>query len=218
VGKKVIDLTGQTFGWYVVLGRVGSDKWGCPTWSSRCACGATRTVSSGKLKSGETSSCGCRRVAVSRAKATTHGETTHGTMSPEYRVWQLIIDRCENPHNKSYADYGGRGIAITAEWRHDFPAFLASVGRRPSAGHSIDRIDNAKGYEPGNVRWATRREQNSNKRSNVLLTIDGVTKLVVHWADENGLKRGTVALRIKNGWAHKLAVTTPPDCRNRRAA
>jgi hypothetical protein len=79
--------------------------------------------------------------------------------TPEYEIWKAIKGRCLNPTHKQYDDYGGRGISICEEWRSDFMAFLSAVGYRPSPSVSLDRIDNDKGYEPGNVRWTTALEQ-----------------------------------------------------------
>jgi hypothetical protein len=117
----------------------------------RCDCGVTKEVSADAIRAGRQRSCGCAR--------TVHGMS--GT--PEYRTWANLIDRCTNPCSKSYDRYGGRGIRVCDRWRASFEAFLADVGPRPSAKHSIDRYpDNDGHYEPGNVRWATRTEQQRN--------------------------------------------------------
>lgn len=102
----------------------------------------------------------------------------HGlSRSPEYRAWRHIIDRCENPSCSSYADYGARGISICLEWRRSFAKFLQDVGKRPSASLTIDRIDNNRNYEPGNVRWADRTVQMINTRPhrNTVSGVRGVT-------------------------------------------
>lgn len=84
---------------------------------------------------------------------------------PVYGVWATMIQRCHNPNLKQYARYGARGITVCQEWRDSFEAFLTHIGPRPSPEYSIDRIDNDKGYFPGNVRWATRQEQVANRRT-----------------------------------------------------
>lgn len=83
-----------------------------------------------------------------------------------YSTWKGMKERCSNPNHIRYAEYGGRGITVCERWRDNFWSFVADVGERPD-GHTLDRVDNDRGYEPGNVRWATRSEQNANKRPGV---------------------------------------------------
>jgi hypothetical protein len=129
----------------------------------RCDCGVEKDVNGEHLSAGRTCSCGCfRRETVSKLR-TKHGETKSGT-TPEYESWAHIVQRCTNPANKDFKHYGGRGITICDEWRNDYAAFLAHVGRKPSPKHSIDRIKNDGNYEPGNVRWATQSMQVANRR------------------------------------------------------
>jgi len=130
-------------------------------------------------------------------------------MTPEYRTWQNIIDRCERPGNKCHKNYGGRGITVAPEWRNDFNAFLSHVGERPGPRYTIERIDNDHGYKPGNVRWATRMEQGANKRNNINITIDGETHHVAEWCRRHGVKCPTACVRLQKGWDPVLAVTTP---------
>lgn len=95
--------------------------------------------------------------------------TIHGmSKTREYAVWAQMIDRCRNPKRKQFHRYGGRGITVCEEWRLSFVAFINHVGRRPSDHHTIERIDNDLGYFPGNVKWATRREQSYNRGDNKL--------------------------------------------------
>lgn len=124
--------------------------------------------------------------------------------------------RCHRPHHPSFQYYGGRGIAVCKEWRRDFTAFFDYVGERPSPKHSIERIDNSRGYEPGNVRWATRAEQMRNTRGNHWIEIDGVRKLITEWAEEKGIDQTTLSHRIARGMSERDAVMTPPREGGRR--
>lgn len=142
-------------------------------------------------------------------------------LRPERAIRLSIIQRCHNPRNPAFASYGGRGIRVCETWRGSFDAFLADVGRRPGPEFSVERIDNDRGYEPGNCRWATRTEQNRNTRQNVLITIDGVTKCRAAWAAAQGVSGNLIRDRMqKLGWDARRAVFTPPDVRfgPRRAA
>lgn len=147
-----------------------------------------------------------------------HGHARRGRLTPEYVAWRSMIARCENPKNKSFVDYGGRGISVTAAW-HSFAVFVAAVGPRPSAKHSIDRLDNDKGYEPGNVRWATRLEQNTNKRNVHLLAARGKSQTISQWAKEIGVSGKTILTRLRADWPIERAIFEPINTskRNGRA-
>lgn len=119
-----------------------------------------------------------------------------------------MVDRCENPQNKAFSHYGGRGIAVCARWR-SFKDFLTDAGSRPSPKHSIDRIDNDRGYEPGNVRWATQKEQTRNTRANKLLTFNGETLCMSEWAERTGIGSPTIRTRLVLGWSVADALTRP---------
>lgn len=147
----------STFGQWAVIGHAGRFS-GVAMVDVRCACGETRRVSLKHLKSGASASCGC--VGGKFA----HGQAVNGRRTAEYRTWVTMNQRCGNPKNPRFSDYGGRGIVVCAEWKSSFEMFFREMGARPSADHSIDRIDNEKGYEPGNCRWATRSEQQRNTR------------------------------------------------------
>lgn len=129
-----------------------------------------------------------------------HGHSIGGRMSPEFRAWLAMVDRCERNTHPSYHRYGGRGIKVCAEWRQSFQAFYDYIGPRPSGDHSLDREDNDKGYEPGNVRWATRQEQGANRETARNLTLNGVTKTCAEWAREIGVSRAKIHQRLKMGW------------------
>lgn len=119
---------------------------------------------------------------------------------PEYSCWEGMRRRCFSPRDRRYASYGGRGITVCERWAASFEAFLADVGPRPSAQHSLDRKDNNGNYEPGNCRWATRIEQQNNRRCTRELTLNGETKPLTQWAREAGLPRSVLITRVKRGW------------------
>jgi lambda repressor-like predicted transcriptional regulator len=133
----------------------------------------------------------------------------------EYRAWKQMYDRCYNKKNKMYADYGGRGIGVHPSWvgAGTFELFFAEVGRRPSGKHSLDRRDNDKDYEPGNVRWATKEEQARNKRNNVMLSYAGTTQCLAEWARCAGLDAETLSSRLEKGWPLEQALLTPASRR-----
>ncbi len=121
-------------------------------------------------------------------------------LSPEYRIWSGMIQRCHNPNGTGFKLYGGRGIRVCDEWRKSFSVFLAHVGPKPSPSHSIDRIDPNGHYQPGNVRWSTPKEQQRNRRDNRNLTFNGETRCVSEWAEVLGIHANTILFRLENGW------------------
>jgi hypothetical protein len=116
-----------------------------------------------------------------------------------------MLARCYNPKNPRYADYGGRGITVCDAWRHDFSAFLADMGRRPSKEHSLDRIDNDKGYSPDNCRWALPAEQMTNLRGTLMIGGMPLARL----AHLRGIPVNTLRLRIVKGWSVYDALSRP---------
>lgn len=138
------------------------------------------------------------------------GKTKHGlSYTPEYRAWQTMRLRCHDSSNARFADYGGRGIAVCERWRNSVEAFIADMGPKPSPKHEIDRIDNNRGYEPGNCRWVLRSENDRNRRSNRMLTFRGETLALVAWCERLGLPTDTVAKRLGAGWSVEQALETP---------
>ena len=192
------NITGQVFGRWTVAGYAGDRYWECV-----CACGYTAAVFGGTLKNGASKSCGCLSAERSRV----HGDGGLGSKrAPEYTAYYGARDRCTNPTNRKYADYGARGIEFNFD---SYQEFLAVIGRRPSSKHSLDRVNVNGNYELGNVRWATIKEQNRNTRTNILLTVDGATKTLPEWAEIQDISPQTLKGRYDSGWCHKCAVTIP---------
>jgi hypothetical protein len=127
----------------------------------------------------------------------------------EYRAWIEMRRRCYNPERPNHRLYGGRGVTVCDRWRWDFVAFLGDVGYAPSPQHSLDRIDTAGNYEPGNVRWATGVDQSNNWRHNRLATVGGDTKTAADWARKTGLNPATIRHRLRSGYSDEEAVCSP---------
>lgn len=141
-----------------------------------------------------------------------HWNATHGDSdSPEYVSWTLMKRRCFNKSDNRYKSHGARGITVCDRWLGEsgYDNFLRDMGRKPSSAHSLDRIDNDGMYSPSNCRWATPREQSRNTRRSVLLTVGGVTKPLVQWAEETGIGRSTISCRLSLGWPVEEALTVP---------
>lgn len=117
--------------------------------------------------------------------------------------------RCHNPRNKRFDQYGGRGIFVCAEWRHDYAAFIAHMGPRPTVKHSIGRIHNDKPYEPGNVRWETGKQQMRNRTVTRYFEVDGEKVSLAELAERTGLPQNTLRARLLMGWDQHRAFTTP---------
>lgn len=160
-GTVTRNLAGQRFVRLVVLSKCDSRYGG--RWLCRCDCGEERVVYYSNLMQGRTTSCGCLHREVLRARAT-HGDSRANKLSATYKTWSGIKRRCNNPNEQSYAYYGARGIKVCERWERSYEAFLDDMGPKPP-GTSIDRIDNERGYEPGNCRWATQRVQTLNRRN-----------------------------------------------------
>lgn len=155
------DLVGRRFGLLTVTAKAPSRKLGTKWhgyWTCRCDCGAEAVVQRAALTSGATRSCGCYMRQERAARARKHG----GAGWPEYRVWGAIIQRCTNPNNPAYEDYGGRGITVCERWKL-FENFIEDMGRRPAPGLQLDRRRNNEGYSKDNCRWVTREENMQNR-------------------------------------------------------
>jgi hypothetical protein len=173
-----------------------------------CSCGGCWRGQKTHLASGATSSCGCLFRDTRRLCRLRHGHAADGQVSQLNRAWQNMKSRCyrNSPINRQYK---ARGIKVCTQWLDDFEAFAAHIGSPPSPAHSVDRLDNNKDYEPGNVHWATRKEQGNNRITNVWLTAFGVTRTVAQWGDFLGVGRKILSDRLKRGWPIEAALTQP---------
>jgi hypothetical protein len=162
--NPIRDMTGQRFGRLTVVGldHTKPCKGGSRIfWKLKCDCGTEIVGRGDSIRVGRYVSCGCKKLD----QLTEHGLTG----IPEHKIWCGMVERCHSPTSNGYFRYGGKGIIVCEKWRHDFAAFYAYVGSRPTPKHSIDRYPNNRGnYEPGNVRWATRKEQQRNITTNVM--------------------------------------------------
>lgn len=183
---KPLDITGERYGRLVAIKRIES-KNRRTQWRFRCDCGSVADIGLEAVRAGATRSCGCLLRETTRNRSLKHGHSVGYTHSPEWCAWLSAKQRCFNPNDHKYSDYGARGITMHPAWTNDFAAFFAEVGPKPSARHSLDRIDVNGDYAPGNVRWATPKEQSRNRRSNVYVTYKGTKMTLAEFAERVGV-------------------------------
>lgn len=201
-----VDLSGRTFGlWYVIeyhsTTKVGSKS----RWLCRCQCGKEKAIQGCNLRSG--SSRGCHRCKNKR----------HGMVgTPEYNAWAQMRYRCWNRRRPEYHNYGGRGIVVCKRWQESFEAFLEDMGPRPTAKHTLERVNNDLGYSKNNCKWATWAEQSRNTRRTRLVTFNGTTQCITDWAKQIGMNPKTLYNRLNGRWSVERALTTPVKYRKRK--
>lgn len=179
--------------------------------SCTCDCGAKLDVHLDSLRRGLSQSCGCFKAERASETQFKHGQSKPGNML--YRLWSNIKTRAVSGTGANSHRYIGRGITMYAPWVNDFSAFSCwiaeSLGKRPER-YSINRIDNNKGYEPGNLEWASQKEQTNNTSKNVFVTYGSDTLTLAQWAERTGVDRGTLWYRLrKRNWPVEKALTTP---------
>lgn len=206
-----LDLTNQVFGRLTVLRKAHKNAQGVVFWFCRCQCGTHKIVAATALCRGMSKSCGCLKKELFSLRITTHGGCKKDNYHPLYKTWVHMISRCHKENDPSYKNYGGRGIKVCERWRGEngFFNFINDIGQRPSLNHSIDRINNNGDYESSNCRWATKLEQNNNRRDNVILEFQGEKQTVTQWAIKLGLPRRILMQRHYNKWSIEKILTTP---------
>ena len=184
---------------------------GGTAWLCRCECGAEKVFRSGDLLRHKSSpSCGCLSKKRSAEVNTKHGHASRrhrSGMSREYAAWNAMLSRCYRPNSNGYQNYGGRGIIVCERWKGSFSDFLSDMGPRPSDRHSLDRINNNGNYEPGNCRWSTKVEQGMNRRTNHIVTLNGVAMPLTMATHKTGTPIERLRSRLRRGWDVSVAVS-----------
>jgi hypothetical protein len=195
------DVTGQRFGRLIALaplrGRSEGSGRARTLWNCLCDCGQVKAVDATALRTGHIQSCGCLRLETATQQMTTHGYA--GTRI--HKIWKGIVQRCTNPDNPAWPDYGGRGITVCPEWLTSFENFLRDMGATYKRRLTIDRIENDKGYSAANCRWATKLVQANNTRSNRWVEFDGKTRTVAQWGRHTGTPAHKISYRLNAGWS-----------------
>ena len=216
--RKLIDLTGQVFGRWTVIqesdrsfykfrrkGYENLVQGSRRNWLCVCQCGNEAIITHGALIGKSSTSCGCFANEKRFTQSITHG----ASYTPEYSVWSKMRGRCNNPNSPDAPDYSERGITVCERWSK-FENFLEDMGKRLSPQHTIERIDNDKGYSPDNCKWATPIEQGNNKRNNILLTFQGETHTLAEWSRIRHINYPTLRARIREyNWDAERALTEP---------
>lgn len=165
----------------------------------RCSCGAVIQVRNSSLRNGNTKSCGCSRIESIRNRCTTHGDGNRNCRL--WRIWSAMKQRCYRPRYQHFADYGGRGIRVCDEWIHNYAAFKKwACASGYDESKSIDRIDPNGNYEPSNCRWSDCKRQQRNKRSNCVITVNGISLCISAWSERLGVSSSMLyQLRHRGG-------------------
>lgn len=201
-----IDITGQKFGRLTAIEHAGRNKNRNTLWLCKCECGNECKVEAYRLRNGHTKSCGC----ITKK---------HGFFGTRiYKIWDSMKQRCFNPNNNAYNNYGGRGITVCNDWKNDFMSFYEwSINNGYSDNLTIDRINVNGNYEPSNCRWSDDIVQHNNTRKNPRIEYNGEIHTIPEWSRIIGLNVNTIKARIfKYHWSIEDALTTPPNKGNNK--
>lgn len=213
MNTEVKNLLGQKFNRLIVTRFSGVDHKSHALWECLCDCGKTKVIKASSMVRGMTKSCGCMLAECHTARK---GQRTGLRNRVLYKMWSAMVNRCHNPKRPNYVYYGARGISVCNEWRTSFEQFESDIGPRPTAIHSIDRIDVNGNYEPTNCRWATPTEQGRNRRSNRFLEFNGERLTISEWANRLGVTVRTISCRIESGWVAQDIFTTGTNRKNKK--
>ncbi len=199
------DLTGQKFNRLIVvqyLGRRGNAIY----WLCLCECSNKTITTSSNLTRNNTTSCGCYQKERVIEACATHGATIGRKIPSEYKTWEQMKKRCLSLNNPAYPRYGGRGIVICSQWKDSYETFYKDMGPKPSSKYTIERINNDGPYSPENCKWATRKEQASNKRTSVVAKFYTGSKTMKELGAEYGINHETLRARLCKGLSLKEAL------------
>lgn len=186
-------MIGERFGKLVILEMLPRSQL-----AVRCDCGKEKIVAKHNVKNGSTRSCGCVRDQKTIERSTKHGNAKRSNHSLTYKAWLAMLTRIDYPEEWKAKYYRDKGITVCDRWR-EFANFLADMGERPSKGHSIERGDNSKGYEPSNCRWATKAEQARNTSRNVIVEYCGRKMCLKEAVDLAGVPYARAQSRLSRG-------------------
>jgi hypothetical protein len=208
---RLEDLTGRRFGYLTVLERAENNNQGKTQWKCRCFCGNEIIVPAGDLKkpNREYMSCGCMKWITIAKKRRTHGMSHH----PAWGVWHSMKQRCLDVNHPAFHNYGGRGISVCDRWLENFENFWQDMGSTWKKGLELDRVDNNRGYEPGNCRWVERKTNNRNRRTNRVVDSPLGRMTVAELSEKTGIGVTTLLYRLDHGWPTE-SLCVPPDTRN----
>lgn len=198
------DITGNEYGSLTVLEPLPLEKGKARSWQCACLCGGTHVATKGNLEAGSVTNCGCLKRERNSKLFYKHGKR----FTNEWYAWQSMKKRCTATNGNEKRNYVDRGITVYSGWVDDFQAFYDHVGPRPGAGYSLDRINNDGNYEPGNVRWATRKTQNLNKTTTLTECVNGCVLPIAVWAERLSIQPNTLKQRLRK-WTVPEAFSTP---------
>lgn len=200
---KKINMINKTFGRLTVIKCCGIDNNGGYTSLCLCECGNQVVKSNSNLIRGLTKSCGCLNSELACKRLLIHGLSKNST----YVTWKAMIDRCNNPNNKGYVNYGDRGITVCGRWSK-FEVFLRDMGERPK-NLQLDRIDNDGDYQPGNCRWTDCTTNLNNRRNNRIITANGQSKTASEWSKLLNVPYANILNRLNLKWRHEDIISLP---------
>lgn len=213
--KKPPIIPGAGFGRLTVLSYEGKNKHGHKLWYCQCTCGKTKIIPQTALNSGDSQSCGCLHQETSLQNMARRIVKHQMCSTPEYKAWRSMKERCANPKHRQYKNYGARGITVCTRWKTSFENFYQDLGPRPGPTYSLDRKENNNGYYKKNCRWATSIVQNRNKRTNIVVTHNGLALPISAWAELKHLTKSSLGWRLRH-WSVEEALLRPTPLEQQR--